>query len=258
MTTRITFHGISSYTVSGPGGSILLDPYLDGNPAALIGDEVPNPDVIVVSHAAWDHMASAAPIALRTGAPVICGYDTAALMREAGLPDSQLRVVTTGIRVRLGDILVRPVASLHWSQAVLSDGSVVSGVPIGFVVESEPDVRVYHFGDSALSSEMAIIGRMHQPQVALLGVTQPWSLVAEGAGRVVSGEMSPQEAAVAAELIGARYAVATHYEDPDSPEVSEFLAAVEAGASQTGRVGLALRPEETLVIDGAQHRIERP
>jgi L-ascorbate metabolism protein UlaG (beta-lactamase superfamily) len=195
-------------------------------------------------------------VALRTGAAIVCGFDTAALMREAGVPDAHLRVVTSGIRAAFGDILVRPVASLHWSQAVLADGSVVSGVPMGFVVEVEPGVRVYHFGDSALSAEMALIGRVHRPDVGLLGVSQPWSLVAEGAGRVVSGEMSPQEAAVAAELLGVRYAVATHYEDPDAAEVAEFLAAVEAGSSQTGRIGLALRPEETLVLDGPSHQIE--
>lgn len=256
MTTRITYHGISTYTVSGPAGSVLMDPWLDGSPAALIGDRDVHPDVIVVSHAAWDHMASAAPIALRTGAPIVCGVDTAALLREAGVPDAQLRITTSGIRVAFGEIAVCPVASLHWSQATLADGTMIAGVPMGFVVEVERGVRVYHFGDSALSAEMGIIGRVHRPDVALLGVTQPWSLVAPGAGEVVSGEMSPQEAAVAAELLGARYAVATHYEDVDHPHVTQFLDAVTSGSSQSGRVPLALRAEQTLVLDGSDFRIE--
>lgn len=255
--TRITFHGISTYSVEGPAGRVLIDPYLTDSASALItDDECPTPDVIVVSHAAWDHMASVAPIALRTGAPVMCGFDTAALLREAGVPDAQLRVSTVGLRAGFGGIVVTPVPSMHWSQATLADGSIVSGVPMAFIVDVGSGTRVYHFGDSALTAEMELIGRVHQPAVALVGVTQPWSLVAEGGGEVLSGEMSPTEAALAAELLGARIAVATHYEDADHPHVAQFLEAVAADSASTGRVGLALRPEETLVIDGESHRIE--
>ena len=87
-------------------------------------------------------------------------------------------------------------------------------------------------------------------------MTQPWSLVAPGGGEVVSGEMNPAEAALAAEMLGARYAVATHYEDPDHPDVAAFLAAVPAHDTTGERVPLALRAGETLVLDGDTHRIE--
>lgn len=92
MSTRITYHGTSCYLVSSPRGSVLMDPFLSGSSSADVGpDEVGDPDVIVVSHAAWDHMQDAAPVALRTGAPVVCGSDTALLLREAGVPESQIR-----------------------------------------------------------------------------------------------------------------------------------------------------------------------
>lgn len=257
MSTRITFHGISTYSVEGPLGTVLMDPYLTGNPVAVIGDDdIEAPDVIVVSHAAEDHMASAAPIALRTGAPIVCGFDTAAVMREAGVPNSQLRVTTVGIRARIAGIMIRPVASLHWSQAVLANGDIVTGVPMGFVVDPDPGTLVYHFGDSALSAEMELIGRVHRPTVGLIGVTQPWSLVAEGAGEVQSGEMSATEAAIAADLLGVRYAVATHYEDREHADVSRFLEAMSAGWDPAVRVPLALGVGDTLVIDGSTHRVE--
>lgn len=257
MSTTIRFHGISTYEVEGPNGRVMFDPFLTGNPAAVTSvDELAAPDVIVVSHAAWDHMADAAPLAIRTGAPVICGTDTAALLEQAGVPATQIRRTTNGIKVAVGDLLVRPVACAHWSQARLDDGRVISGVPMAFVVEFEPDVRVYHFGDSALTQEMELIGRVHRPTVGLLGCTQPWSLVADGGGRVASGEMSPDEAALAAELLGVRYAVATHYEDHRHPDVEEFLRQVTKYDTTGRRIPLALAAGEALVVDGETYRVE--
>jgi L-ascorbate metabolism protein UlaG (beta-lactamase superfamily) len=251
MTTTITYHGISTYFVEGPNGSVLFDPWLSGSPAAVIGpDELPTPDVIVVSHAAWDHMADASRVALRTGATVVCGSDTAALLLQDGVPVSQIRKTTWGIRVRFGDIVVRPVPSAHWSQATLEDGQVISGVPMAFVVEFEPGVRVYHFGDSSITQEMSLIGRLHRPTVGLLGCSQPWSLVAEGGGQVVTGEMSPDEAALAAEMLGVQYAIATHYERSDDPQVQEFLKLVPEHDTSGTRIPLAMEAGQRLTIEG--------
>lgn len=256
MTTTITYHGISTYEVAGPNGRVLFDPYLDGNPAAVVGpDDLETPDVIVASHAAIDHMGDAGRIALRTGATVVCGTDTAALLRQDGVPNEQLRLTTWGIRVRFGNLVVRPVPCAHWSQATTREGQVISGVPMAFVVEFEPGVRVYHFGDSALTQEMGLIGKLHRPTVGLLGCTQPWSLVAPGGGTVVSGEMSPDEAAYAAELLGVRYAVATHYEKVDDPAVQEFLDSVPRHDTTGLRVPLALMAGQQLVIDGDDYEV---
>lgn len=257
MTTRIVYHGVACYEAVSERGRVLFDPFLTGNPVADVGpDELEPPSVILVSHAAWDHMADAAAIALRTGAPVVCGTDTAALLEEAGVPQEQIRRTVWGIRVRVGGLLVHPVECRHWSQAALRDGRVVSGVPMGFVVHTEDGVGVYHFGDTAVFGDLALIGRIHRPTVGLLGVTQPWSLVAPGAGQVASGEMNPREAAMAAEMLGVRYAVATHYEDPGHPDVAEFLEQVPAHDTTGGRVPLALSPGQALVVDGAGHRLE--
>jgi L-ascorbate metabolism protein UlaG (beta-lactamase superfamily) len=256
MSTTITYHGISTYEVSGPNGRVVFDPFLDGNPVAVSSaDDLEAPDVIVVSHAAWDHMGDASRLAKRTGAVVVCGTDTAALLREDGVPDAQLRLTTWGIRVQVGDLVIRPVPCAHWSQARTRDGQVISGVPMAFVVEFEPDVRVYHFGDSAITAEMRLIGELHHPTVGLLGCSQPWSLVAPGGGTVVTGEMDPEEAAYAAEMLGVRYAVATHYESPDDPAVARFLSAVPKRDTSGERVALALVAGQSLVITADDHRV---
>lgn len=257
MTTRLTFHGVACYELVSDRGRVLVDPFLTGNPAATVGpDDLAAPDVILASHAAWDHMGDAAAVAIRTGAPVVCGTDTAALLRQSGVPAEQIRVTVWGICIRVGGFVIKPVECHHWSQARLDDGSVISGVPMGFVVEMEPDVSVYHFGDSAIFSDMQLISDLHKPTVGLLGCTQPWSLITPGAGEVLTGEMNPNEAALAAEFLGVRFAVASHYETPDHRDVQEFLEAVPRHDTSGKRVPLALRSGQTLVLTGDDYQVE--
>ncbi|MEX2374888.1 MAG: MBL fold metallo-hydrolase [Dehalococcoidia bacterium] len=256
MTTRIRFLGVAGYEVVGPNHRFLIDPYLTGNPVAPVGpDDLETPDVILVSHAAWDHLGDTQAIAERTGAPIVCGQDTKALLVDRGMSEDQIRPTVTGIVVEVGGVVVRPVHARHWSMAVLSDGQTVTGVPLGFIVETEPAVRVYHFGDSAVYGDMRLVGELYRPTVGLLGCTQPKPLLTRipGPGSILTGEMNPREAALAAELLGVDIAVATHYTDPDDSDVLKFLSLVE---SQAGRTGIALKPGETLVVDGSSFRRE--
>ncbi|CAN5679352.1 metal-dependent hydrolase [soil metagenome] len=261
MTTRIRYLGVAAFEVTGPRHRILMDPFLTGSLSAPCGpDDLDTPDVILVSHPPIDHLGDAAAIALRTGAPIVCGADSQALLIERGVPAEQIRHTIWGIKILIGeDLLIRPVHCQHWSGTVLADGTRVPGFPLSFIVETEPGVRIYHSGDTAIFGDMRFIGELHRPSVGLLGCSQPWELLAEvypGAGRVVTGEMDPEEAALAAELLGVRYAVASHYYDPDDDHVRRFLAEVPRRDSTGQRIGLALRPGETLVIDGDEHTIE--
>jgi hypothetical protein len=68
--------------------------------------------------------------------------------------------------------------------------------------------------------------------------------------------MDPEEAAIAAELLGVRYAVASHYYETGDDHVQRFLASVRERDTSGQRVPVALEPNEVLVIDGEVHRIE--
>ncbi|HET8629296.1 MAG TPA: MBL fold metallo-hydrolase [Thermomicrobiales bacterium] len=261
MSTSLTFLGVAGYDIAGPRHRLLIDPCLSGNPAAPCGpDDLATPDVILVSHAAFDHLGDTAAIARRTGAPVVCGGEVRALLLEQGLPSDQVRATTWGIVVEVGGVLVRPVECHHWSQARLADGSYVSGVPMGFIVETERGVVIYHYGDTAIFSDLRLIGELYRPTVGLLGCSQPRALAdaTPGPGRLVTGELSPREAALAAEMLGVRLAVACHYLDADDPEVAEFMALVPAYDTSGARAVVAPAPGETLVVDGATHRIVPP
>lgn len=240
MTTRLRFLGASGYEVVGPASRILFDPFLSANPWAPVAvDEIEAPDLICVSHSAWDHLGDAAEIAQRTGAPIITSSDVARKLVAEGLPADQVRPTIWGVCYEINGVLVRPVECHHWSASELPDGSVVAGVPLSFIVETEPGVRIYHFGDSALFSDMKLIGELYQPTVGLLGCAQTDGLPDDpGAGTLVTGEMTPDEAALAAEWLGVRYAIATHYMHPGA-EAHEFLKRVPVRDSTGQRVALA-------------------
>ncbi len=262
MTTRIRYLGVAAYEIVGPRHRILMDPFLTGSLTAPCGpDDLETPDVILVSHPPVDHLGDAAEIAIRTGAPIVCGNDSRLLLLERGVPPEQIRHTIWGIKILIGeDLLIRPVECRHWAGAQLKDGRFVPGFPLAFIVETEPGVRIYHFGDSAVFGDMRFIGQLHQPTVGLLGCSQPYELLPKvytGAGQVVTGEMSPLEAAMAAELLGVKFAVASHYYDPDHADVQEFLAEVPRQDTTGKRVPLAMRPNEVLVIDGDDWRIEQ-
>ena len=77
-----------------------------------------------------------------------------------------------GHQDQIGDLLIRPVQCQHWAGTRLKDGSRVPGFPVSFIVETEPGVRVYHSGDTAVFGDMAFIGELHRPTVGLIGAAR--------------------------------------------------------------------------------------
>jgi L-ascorbate metabolism protein UlaG (beta-lactamase superfamily) len=255
MSTRVRFLGIAGYEIVSPHHRILIDPCLTAQAhPPLRPEELEAPDVILVSHAAFDHYGDTAAIARRTGAPVVCGGDVRLKLMDEGIPHEQIRSTVWGIVVRVGGVEVRPVECRHWSMTTLSDGTAVTGTPMAFIVEPEPGLRIYHYGDTAIF-DMRLIGELYAPTVALLGCAQPAELVdTTAAGEVLCGEMSPDEAARAAEMLGVHVAIASHYIDKDR-DVENFLALVPQIDASGGRVVLAPDVGETIVLEGRSARI---
>ena len=158
--------------------------------AAAGPDDLEAPDVILVSHAAFDHYGDAPAIAKRTGAPVICDAAVRAKLIDDGVHPIRCRRRRGGSWSRSPGLAVRPVECHHWSMATLSDGRRVVGNPIAFIVETEPGVRIYHYGDTCIF-DMRLIGELYRPTVGLLGCTLPRELshLIPGAGTFLTGEM---------------------------------------------------------------------
>ena len=75
---------------------------------------------------------------------------------------------------------------------------VYLGEPAGFVFEVENGTKLYFAGDTDVFGDMQLIGRLYEPDVAILPIGGHFT-------------MGPQEAAVALELLGVTRCVPCHY-----------------------------------------------
>ena len=128
---------------------------------------------------------------------------------------------------------------------------------MAFIVELEPGVRIYHYGDTCVF-DMRLIGELYRPTVGLLGCTVPRELLVRvpGPGNFLTGEMDADEAARTAEMLGLKIAVACHYLEVDS-EVRRFLELVPKYDSTGVRKAVAPEVGDTLVVDAQGFELER-
>src|SRR5919199_275091 len=114
VATRLTYFGAAGFEIVSPTHRIVIDPFLSENPKAPVSpDELEPPDVILVSHAAFDHYGDTARIAKRTGAPVVCDAAVRAMLIDEGVSGDQVRATTWGIVTEVAGLALRPVECHH-------------------------------------------------------------------------------------------------------------------------------------------------
>lgn len=254
--TTIRFFGVAAYEIVTPDGRrILIDPFLDANPGSPVrSDGFDRVDLVVVSHAAFDHLGDTDKLARRYGCPVICGGEVKAWLMDRGVPAEQVRATTWGIRVRVAGVEVQPLECRHWSQIRLGDGAFISGVPMAFVVEPAPEVRFYHYGDTAVFSDMKLQAELYRPTIGAIGVANPREILHLNPmpGEMLTGEMSPREALMATQWLGLGTVLPCHYITPDGdPDVAEYMR-LHAAARASGEAvaeALVLRPGDAIALD---------
>jgi L-ascorbate metabolism protein UlaG (beta-lactamase superfamily) len=135
MTVILDWLGCATFRLTVDDLVIFLDAYIDRVPSAppvgITAAEVDRADYILVGHSHFDHIAGAEIIAANTGAKVIGSNETARVLLEAGISESQLLRAQGGEHFRLSDdVTVRVYPSLHsciWSTAANVPEEVVLG-----------------------------------------------------------------------------------------------------------------------------------
>ena len=122
----VEWFGTTTFRVRRPGLDLFFDGYLDRvpglDPVGLSVAEVSRADFVFVSHAHFDHLYGAAPIARSTGATVVASPESCRILRQDGVPDQQLLMVTGGESVRCGQgASVRVLPALHSCLFAASD-----------------------------------------------------------------------------------------------------------------------------------------
>ncbi len=162
---KITWLGHAAFLIEGKK-KILIDPFLEGNPMAAVKPEEVETDIICITHAHGDHIGDSEKIAKKCGAKIVSTYEIASLFQEKGIEAIGMNI---GGTVDIDGVKISMVSAAHTS-CLPEDPKGYGGVATGFVIEAEEGKRVYHAGDTGLTSEFLIIGEYYSPTVALLPI----------------------------------------------------------------------------------------
>jgi L-ascorbate metabolism protein UlaG (beta-lactamase superfamily) len=195
--TTLTWLGHSAFRLDTAAGKrIYVDPFLNGNPKCPDGEREPErADIVAVTHGHGDHVGDTVDIAKKHGSTVVAIVELSGWLGKQGVDDDQLPGPNKGGTVDVGGVKFTVTNAFHTGSA--PDGSY-GGDPAGFVVTTEDGKKLYFAGDTCLFGDMQLIGRVYQPDVAIVPIGDHYT-------------MGPKEASVAIELLGVKRVVPCHW-----------------------------------------------
>jgi L-ascorbate metabolism protein UlaG (beta-lactamase superfamily) len=161
---KITFYGHSSLGIEVNGVTILVDPFISGNPKAThINIDELEADYILLTHAHQDHILDVESIAKRTGAIVVSNFEIVTHFENLGIEGHPMN---HGGQWDFEFGNVKYVKAVHSSS--FPDGTY-GGQPGGFVIEGEHK-NIYIAGDTALTYDMKLIALQTKLDLAIFPI----------------------------------------------------------------------------------------
>ncbi len=212
MPVVLRYLGWSAFEITVEDGRrLVLDPLLRGvpeegvapSPASL--EEFDAADFVLVTHVALDHVGQAFEIMGRGRARLICDVATRFVGQAAGIPSERIYSMAPGVQFAFDGLLVKALPAEHLSFRKLGESSYISAPPLSYLVTSPGGVRLFLGGDTSISANHQLFGRLYRPHLAILGVG---GVDAHGQSFT---ELHPDEAALVAKWLGVRAAIPIHY-----------------------------------------------
>jgi len=227
---KISYQGHACFLISG-SKSIIIDPFLTGNPTAKISADKVETDYILLTHGHGDHLGDAVAISKRTQAPIIAPFELASFCGQKGVNVHGMHI---GGAFKFDGMRIKLTPAWHGSGFVDDSGITYTGNPCGYLIWMD-DKCLYHAGDTGLFSDLNhVIGRYNDIDVAFLPIGDNFT-------------MGPEDALIAAEWLKAKIVIPMHYNTfpviKQEPEL--FKQAVEAKTQSRCRI---LKPGESLDI----------
>jgi len=221
---EVRFLGHACFELSDGDATVLIDPFLTGNPKAAISAEDAAATTILLTHGHGDHIGDTVAIAKRTGAPVVAIVELAGEVGEEGVDVRDPNLGGT-VKFDWGSVKLVPA----WHTSTTPKGTV--NTPAGLVIHFGETV-VYHLGDTCAFSDMALVGKRTPIDIALMCIGGHYT-------------MDRVDAVDAAELIGAKTVIPCHYNTfpPIETDADAFKSDVE---SATRSNVVVLEPGESL------------
>jgi|SRR5690625_2354197 len=223
---KISYHGHSVVMVQTDTHKILIDPFITGNKLCDLDPETVEADVILLTHGHNDHVGDTISIAKRTGALVVALNELAVYLGQKGLKTHPMNI---GGAYDFDFGRVKFTQAFHGSSYEEEDGTFIyTGMPGGILLTIN-DKTIYHVGDTALFSDLKMIGDMNDIDLAFIPIGDNFT-------------MGPEDALIAADWINAEIVVPVHYntfpvieQDPE-----DFAKRVETGEGKAMKVGEVL------------------
>jgi L-ascorbate metabolism protein UlaG (beta-lactamase superfamily) len=195
----LTWLGHAAFRIDSPGGKrIYVDPWLDNPKCPEAEKEPERVDLIALTHGHDDHVGNTVELAQRFECPVIALVELRGWLSTQGLSEDMSEAPNKGGTVERDGVKITLTDAKHSSSAFENGRFVYLGEPAGLVIELENGTKIYFAGDTCLFGDMQLIGRIYEPDVAVLPIGGHYT-------------MGPREAAVALELLGVDRGIPCHY-----------------------------------------------
>ena len=195
----LTWLGHNAFRFDTPGGKrVYVDPFLD-NPRCPDSEKEPERiDLIALTHGHDDHVGSTVQLAQQFDCPVVAIVELRGWLSLQGLPEDMAQAFNKGGTVEQGGIKITMTDAHHSSGGFEDNQFIYLGEPCGLVFEVENGTKLYFAGDTNVFMDMQLIGRIYEPDIAILPIGDHFT-------------MGPREAAVALELLGVSRCFPCHY-----------------------------------------------
>ncbi|MBY0027142.1 metal-dependent hydrolase [Priestia aryabhattai] len=219
---HVSYHGHSIIKIETKGKTILIDPFITGNELTDLNAEEVKADVILLTHGHNDHVGDTVEIAKRSGALIVAVAELATYLSWQGL---NVHPMSIGGAYTFDFGTVKLTQAFHGSSYTENNEKIIyTGMPAGLLLTIEGKT-IYHAGDTALFSDLKLIGR-HKPDLAFLPIGDNFT-------------MGPEDAAIAAEWVQAKLVVPIHYNTfpvikQDPHQFVESLSGIEGKVLKAG------------------------
>ncbi len=201
--SKLTFLGHSAWMVESGQHTILIDPFLEGNPTAKVKPSEIEPDFIIVTHAHGDHLGDAIPMAKDNDATIIANNEIANYCADKGARAHNMHIGGTHA-FPFGKVKLTPA----WHGSAFPDGSY-GGMPTGCLLMIDGKT-IYHTGDTGIFLDMQLIGELNPVDIYLVNIGDNFT-------------MGIDDAVKSVELVKPKLTIPMHYKtmevidvDPDS------------------------------------------
>jgi L-ascorbate metabolism protein UlaG (beta-lactamase superfamily) len=178
---KATFLGHSCVQLTDGTYSLIIDPFLTGNPKSAAKPADIKADFVLITHGHGDHLGDGIEIAQKNKATVIANHELANYCSRHGCTVHGMHIGGAHTfefgRVKL--------TIAHHGGGAGDHAEIYTGPPVGFLITLGGRL-LYHSGDTGLFYDMKLIGEMNKIDLAFLPIGDNYTMGIEDAVKAVA------------------------------------------------------------------------